>query len=590
MPAPTTRIHRRRSTALRLIVASILALGVALSAPTTEASADTPIDLIGGVAVGSTPYGSVLSPDGTRLYVVQTAGTVTAIDTSSRTVVATTTFPGSVFTGAAVSPDGSKVYAIDLASAAPQARVLDAQTLAQVAGVPVGNSPYAATLRPGTSEIWVANYAETANAITVIDTTTDTVAAQIAGRDGGRDIAFSPDGAIAYVSHTAVTDYDIEVIEATTRSALTPLPREFTAERVEGMAVSPDGSTLYGANPGGYSLTAIDAATGAVDFVASVGSTPVDVALTSDGRRAYVADRLSRTISVVDTSTGTRVATIPTVAQPWSLQISPDDRTLYAMLGSNEVAVVALDAFPEVTTLSLPSGTGGIPYSTTIAATGTPAPSFAVTTGALPAGLTLDPATGVLAGTPTVSGAFPFTVTASSTVSGIPSSSSRAYTLTLAAVVSVPSAPRTLSASPGDGGIDLTWAAPTSDGGTPLTGYRVERAVGGVFTVLVADTATTGTSYRDGTAVPGQAYDYRVTALNAAGAGAVSASSAALLPVPAPGGSSGGSTAGGTAVDATPPAEGLATTGGTLPLGALGAGILLVLGGAALLVARRRLA
>jgi len=62
---------------------------------------------------------------------------------------------------------------------------------------------------------------------------------------------------------------------------------------------------------------------------------------------------------------------------------------------------------------TLPSGTAGTAYSQTI--TASPAGgnyTFAVTSGSLPAGLNLNPATGVLSGTPTTNGSFTFTVTA----------------------------------------------------------------------------------------------------------------------------------------------------------------------------------
>lgn len=54
-----------------------------------------------------------------------------------------------------------------------------------------------------------------------------------------------------------------------------------------------------------------------------------------------------------------------------------------------------------ITTALLVSGTAGVPYNQTIAASGgTGARSFSVSAGALPAGLVLEAATGVIAGTP----------------------------------------------------------------------------------------------------------------------------------------------------------------------------------------------
>ena len=54
----------------------------------------------------------------------------------------------------------------------------------------------------------------------------------------------------------------------------------------------------------------------------------------------------------------------------------------------------------------------GVAASTTLTADGHPAPTFAVTAGVLPAGVSLDPTTGVLAGTPLATGSWSATVTA----------------------------------------------------------------------------------------------------------------------------------------------------------------------------------
>ncbi len=73
--------------------------------------------------------------------------------------------------------------------------------------------------------------------------------------------------------------------------------------------------------------------------------------------------------------------------------------------------------------------------------------------------------------------------------------------------------------------IDLTWTAPLSNGGSPITGYRIERATGtgGNFMDLVADTMDPATtSYVNTGLMAATTYRYRVSTINALGTGAAS--------------------------------------------------------------------
>jgi len=76
--------------------------------------------------------------------------------------------------------------------------------------------------------------------------------------------------------------------------------------------------------------------------------------------------------------------------------------------------VVSLCCAPiALTPAALPNDMVTVPYNQTLAASGGFEPyTFAVTSGALPPGLTLHPVTGVLSGTPAMAGRFAFTVTA----------------------------------------------------------------------------------------------------------------------------------------------------------------------------------
>jgi hypothetical protein len=84
----------------------------------------------------------------------------------------------------------------------------------------------------------------------------------------------------------------------------------------------------------------------------------------------------------------------------------------------------------------------------------------------------------------------------------------------------VPFAPRSPSAAPGNGLATVRWTQPLSDGGSPITGYRVYPFIGN--TVITAKIVNVSPNARSAT-VPGltngQQYTFWVAAINVKGAG-----------------------------------------------------------------------
>ncbi|MDE2257776.1 MAG: putative Ig domain-containing protein, partial [Xanthomonadaceae bacterium] len=148
-------------------------------------------------------------------------------------------------------------------------------------------------------------------------------------------------------------------------------------------------------------------------YAVTVGTLPAGLTLSSAGVLSgtpTAGGTFSFTVTATDSSTGTGPYK---GTQAYTLTVNPPTITLAPT--------------------SLPSGTNNVAYpSQTITASGGTSPyTYAVTVGALPAGLTLSSA-GVLSGTPTVGGTFNFTVTATDSSTGAgPYTGSQAYTLTV---------------------------------------------------------------------------------------------------------------------------------------------------------------
>ena len=241
---------------------------------------------------GHGPVQVVVNPDGNHVYVAAIFDdAVLVIDTVTNTVTATIPV-GDGPRALAVSPDGSRLYVTNLESndvGPDTVSVIDTATNAVVATITVGHSPNGIAVS-GT-HAYVSN--STGDAVSVIDTTTNAVVATIPAGPGPREIAVSPDGSRVYVvtlSNTANPEGAVLVIDTATNTVVATIP---DLASPDGVAVSPDGAHVYVVNSGNGTVVAIDAATNTVIATLQPGpgsATLLDVAVSPDGKRAYVTD------------------------------------------------------------------------------------------------------------------------------------------------------------------------------------------------------------------------------------------------------------------------------------------------------------
>jgi YVTN family beta-propeller protein len=209
--------------------------------------------------------------------------------------------------------------------------VVDTSSDTVTATIPVGSRPYHAAVTPDGSQVLVANQGD--GTVSVISTATDAVTATITVPGGAQSVAVDPAGQYAYVVSPAfwLTKIDIATGTAAGRAPVGIHPVSLT--------VSPDGSTVY-AGSLGSSVTAVSTATMTVSkAIPGAGGDSWDMVMSPDGSQLYVADSIGltgATVDVVSTATDTVTAQIP-IGQSGNtfpgIAVSPDGSTLYV---SNE--------------------------------------------------------------------------------------------------------------------------------------------------------------------------------------------------------------------------------------------------------------
>jgi YVTN family beta-propeller protein len=162
----------------------------------------------------------------------------------------------------------------------------------------------------------------------------------------------------AYVGDSA-SPGTVEVIDTATHppSVVATIP---VGNGPLAVAVTPDGKHAYVANVFSNTISVIRTATNTVVATVAlpVGSNPRGVAVTPDGKHVYVANEAGN-VSVIATATKTAVATIPVGMVPTSVAITPDGTSAYvANGGSNTVSVIDTASNTVEATVPFPAGSG----------------------------------------------------------------------------------------------------------------------------------------------------------------------------------------------------------------------------------------
>jgi YVTN family beta-propeller protein len=474
-------------------------MGALVASPSQAGASTAPT-----ISVGARPVGAAVDPATDTIYVANSSSnTVSVIDGSTEAVTATISV-GTHPSGVAVDPATDTVYVTDTTS--NKVSVIDGSTDTVTSTISVSAQPSGVAVDPATDTVYVANF--TANNFSVIDGSTNAVTSTVSvGSSGPTGVAVDPATDTVYI--TNYNSDTVSVIDGSTNAETATISGESLPN---GVAVDPTTDTVYVANNLGHKVSVIDGSTNAVTATISVGTVPVGVAVDPATDTVYVTNRTADSVSVIDGSTDAVTATISVGTYPSGVAVDPTTDTVYVANGGSTIVSYIADGgtAPSGTapTISAPetsatATTGQAMTPVTFSATGTPTPTI-TETGALPAGVSLS-SSGVLSGTPTQSGTYSITVTASN---GVSPNATASFTLHVTAPPTITTPAPTISA-PTSATFDVgtassfqigsaSYPTPTlslSPTSTLPKGLRFSAGSAGTATISGTPAAGTGGSY-----------------------------------------------------------------------------------------------
>ena len=221
------------------------------------------------------------------------------------------------------------------------ASILDAKTGAARATVPVGKGPHEVEVLSDGRTAAVSNYGnreETGRTLTLIDLEKRSPVATIELPEGARPHGLKAlsDGRLLV---TAEGLKELLIVNPKTRRVAARVPT--SRETSHMVAASADGKRAYVANIGSGSVTVVDLSQAKVIKDILTGEGAEGIAITPDGREVWVVNRAADTVSIVNTKTLEVAATLKVPQFPIRIKITPDGkRGLVSCARSGDVAII----------------------------------------------------------------------------------------------------------------------------------------------------------------------------------------------------------------------------------------------------------
>jgi YVTN family beta-propeller protein len=219
--------------------------------------------------------------------------------------------------------------------------------------VKLASAPNYVAVSPSGHQLYVADGNQT---VSVLDTSNNRVTTDDIRMPGpAQFLSFSPDGRYVYVSlwdRKGGSVHAVSILDTTDNTVKKTIPvrtRPFLA------AVTPDGNWLYVPNHDTHTVSVIDTKRMVQVGEVTVPPEPHYVSFSVDGKRAYVADHESNVITVVDTATRKPLATIKVGKSPHSVEQNPV-RPLIINVNWDDGTVCAIDTNTNTVRATIPVG------------------------------------------------------------------------------------------------------------------------------------------------------------------------------------------------------------------------------------------
>lgn len=252
--------------------------------------------VVATVPVATGPHGMAITADGGTVFVTSDgSSSMSVIDTASDKVVKTVDV-GKTPNGLALTPDGKQLLVT--INGEDRVAFLDAASQTQVGSVSVAK-PHTVAISPDGRLAYVSSQLPGSPELVVIDIPTKTVIDDVALDKIPRDGEFKDDGKSFYFTEAGVNA--VQVLDLATDKIVAQIPTGASPHFVKPFGGTSPGMVVV-QGPG--QVLFFDPATNQPLKTVAVGKQPHWLALSDDGKTAYVTNEGDGTVSVVDIASG----------------------------------------------------------------------------------------------------------------------------------------------------------------------------------------------------------------------------------------------------------------------------------------------